>query len=398
MSSPSGAARAHDRVSDRSAPGSATALRAANQRRVIRALMARGELTQASLVRETGLAAGTVSSIVRELAAAEVLATVAGSGRRGTSVRLARGAGLVAGVDFGHSHVAVAVADMTGEVLAEAREPLPAEYGERTGLDRAGRLLDRVLAQIGAPRAALRNLGMGLPAPISHGVVLSTAILPGWVGLDARAAARDRLDVPVYIDNDANLGALGEHRYGAGRRHADVVFAKVSSGVGAGLIVNNQLYRGTDGTAGEIGHLTLDEQGPLCRCGSRGCLEAYASSGHALEMVAAQMPGATIDEMIAAAKAGNVAARRVFEDAGLHLGWGLAAVTNLLNPGVITVGGDMSHAGDLLLDATRSGLRRHVLAGAASTPVVVAELGDRASMVGALVLAIEATDLVPEPV
>ena len=177
-----------------------------------------------------------------------------------------------------------------------------------------------------------------------------------------RDVAESRLGIRVQVDNDANLGALGEHRRGVGRGHANVVFVKVSSGVGAGLILDHQAKRGTDGTAGEIGHLTFDEQGPLCRCGSRGCLEAYAATGHALAMMGDQMPRldvdpsepadgrAAIDAVIAAAKSGSVAARRVFEDAGLHLGWGLATITNLLNPGVIAIGGDMSHAGDLFLN------------------------------------------------
>jgi predicted NBD/HSP70 family sugar kinase len=247
---------------------------------------------------------------------------------------------------------------------------------------------------------------MGLPCPIYDGVVMSSAIMPAWVGVNAREVAESRLGIRVLLDNDANLGALGEHRRGVGRGHANVVFVKVSSGVGAGLILDHQLFRGTHGTAGEIGHLTFDEQGPLCRCGSRGCLEAYAATGTALSMMADQMPPsqtdsngtprAGIDAVIEMAKGGNVAARRVFEDAGLHLGWGLAAITNLLNPDVIAVGGDMSHAGDLLLDSVRVGLRRHVLSGAASTPIEVAQLGDRASIVGGLMLAIDATDLVPE--
>ena len=115
-------------------------------------------------------------------------------------------------------------------------------------------------------------------------------------------------------------------------------------------------------------------------------------------MMAEQLPDAGIDDIIEAAKAGNVSALRVFEDAGLHLAWGLAAVTNLVNPGVILVGGDMSHAGDLILDSARLGMRRHVLSGsAAATPVLVASLGDRASAIGALQLAIEATDLLPDP-
>jgi predicted NBD/HSP70 family sugar kinase len=379
----------------RAAPGSAASLRIANQRRVLAVLLERGTTpaTQADLTRETGLAAGTVSTIVRDLASAGVVSTVAGSGRRGTTVRLARGAGLVAGVDFGHSHVAVAISEMSGEVLAEARRPLSPGHRHTEGLDTARSMLEALLEGLGASLPEVRNIGMGLPAPLSNNIVMSSAILPGWVGVNARDEACRVLGVDVLIENDANLGALAEHRHGHGRGHANVVFVKVSSGVGAGLILDGQLFRGSAGTSGEIGHLTLDDQGPVCRCGSRGCLEAYASTGTAMAMMADHMPGAHVDAIIEAARQGNVSALRVFEDAGLHLGWGLATVTNLLNPDVILVGGDMSHAGELLLESARLGLRRHVLAGTSTTPVLVAELGDRASMVGALVLAVDATDL-----
>jgi predicted NBD/HSP70 family sugar kinase len=387
-----------DRAATLESPGSATALRLANQRRVLSALLAHGTgtFTQSDLARETGLAAGTVSSIVRELAAHEIVSTVPGAGRRGTTVRLGRGAGLAAGIDFGHRHLAVALGDMTGEVLGESRERIDASLTHEVGLERAASLLDRLLAELGADRSDVRTIGLGLPAPITDDVVLTSAILPAWEGVHVRRAAAEALGSVVYVENDANLGALAEHRRGLGRGHDNVVFVKVSSGVGAGLILGGSIFRGTNGTAGEIGHLTLDDQGPLCRCGSRGCLEAYAATGTTLGLLAEQLPGAGIDEVIAAAKAGNGSALRVFEDAGLHLGWGLAAVTNLVNPGIILVGGDMSHAGDLLLDSARLGLRRHVLSGAAATPVMVASLGDRASMIGALVLAIESTDLLPE--
>lgn len=387
------------RASGPEAPGSATALRLANQRRVLATLLSHGggaPLTQTDLIRETGLAAGTVSSIVRELASMAIVTTVPGSGRRGTTVQLGRGAGLAAGIDFGHRHLAVVVGDMTGEVIGEARERIDATLTHEVGLRRASELLDGLLAEHGAERSAVRTIGMGLPAPITDDVVVTSAILPAWVGVNVREAATEALGAAVHIENDANLGALAEHRRGLGRGYEDVIFVKVSSGVGAGLILRGQIFRGANGTAGEIGHLTLDEAGPLCRCGSRGCLEAYAATGNALDMMGKQLPGAGIDDVIGAAKQGNVSALRVFEDAGLHLGWGLAAVTNLINPGIILVGGDMSHAGDLLLDSARLGLRRHVLSGAAATPVLVASLGDRASMIGALVLAIETTDLLPE--
>ena len=386
------------RASGSEAPGSATSLRLANQRRVLSALLAHGgkTLTQTELTRETGLAAGTVSSIVRELAAMDVVSTVPGSGRRGTTVQLGRGAGLAAGIDFGHRHLAVVLGEMSGEVVGETREQIDASLTHEVGLQRAGELLDWLLESHNASRSDVRTIGMGLPAPITEDVVLSSAILPAWVGVNVSEAATKALGRTVHVENDANLGALAEHRRGLGRGHDNVVFVKVSSGVGAGLIIHGEIFRGTDGTAGEIGHLTLDDQGPLCRCGSRGCLEAYASTGTALAMMAEQLPDAGIDDIIEAAKAGNVSAQRVFEDAGLHLAWGLAAVTNLINPGVILVGGDMSHAGDLILDSARLELRRHVLSGAAATPVLVASLGDRASAIGALQLAIEATDLLPD--
>ncbi len=388
----------HARISGSDPPGSATSLRLANQRRVLATLLEHGSevVTQTALMRETGLAAGTVSSIVRELTAHDIVTTVPGSGRRGTTVRLARGAGLAVGIDFGHRHLSVVLGDMAGHVLGESRVGVDAALTPEVGLERAKQLLEGLLARHGASRGEVRSIGMGLPAPITDDVVLASAILPAWEGLNVREAAEAVLGPVVHVENDANLGALAEHRRGLGRGHDHLIFVKVSSGVGAGLILDGHLFHGANGTAGEIGHLTLDEQGPLCRCGGRGCLEAYAATGTALSMMAEQLPTAGIDDVIEAARAGNVSALRVFEDAGLHLGWGLAAVTNLINPGVILVGGDMSHAGDLVLDSARLGLRRHVLAGASATPVLVASLGDRASAVGALQLAIEATDLLPD--
>ena len=163
---------------------------------------------------------------------------------------------------------------------------------------------------------------------------------------------------------------------------------------GSGIIIDNQIFHGSSGTAGEIGHLTLDDQGPLCRCGGRGCLEAYSSSETVQSMMAGQLPGATLDDIISAARDGNVSAQRAFEDAGLHLGWGLASIVNLLNPAVVVIGGDMARAGDLLLESARMGLRRHALDSVALTPVLASELGERASLVGAVLLAAERVELI----
>lgn len=381
------------------APGSTASLRAANQRRVV-ALLQRSSgrlLSQAEIARLTRLAPATVSNIVRDLAAAGMLETSSGSGRRGAAVRIARGAGLVAGIDFGHRHVRVATGDLAGEILAVDRVEVSPEHSWDDGLRLAGDLLDRLLASLGADRSGVVNAGLGLPAPLTDdGTVMSATILPGWVGIHASAEAARLLEIPVHVDNDANLGALAEHQRGAGRGHDNLVFVKVSSGVGAGLILHGQLFRGAHGTAGEIGHLTFDEQGPFCRCGSRGCLEAYTSLDSTSNALAGQVRGTGVDELVEAARTGNVAALRMFEDAGLHLGWGLAMLTNLMDPSAIVVGGDMARAGEIFLRSVRVGLRRHALGSVAThTDVVVAELGDRASVIGALLLALDRTELIP---
>lgn len=381
------------------APGSTASLRAANQRRVV-ALLQRSSgrlLSQAEIARLTRLAPATVSNIVRDLAAVGMLETSSGSGRRGAAVRIARGAGLVAGIDFGHRHVRVATGDLAGEILAVDRVEVSPEHSWDDGLRLAGDLLDRLLASLGADRSGVVNAGLGLPAPLTDdGTVMSATILPGWVGIHASAEAARLLEIPVHVDNDANLGALAEHQRGAGRGHDNLVFVKVSSGVGAGLILHGQLFRGAHGTAGEIGHLTFDEQGPFCRCGSRGCLEAYTSLDPTSNALAGQVRGTGVDELVEAARTGNVAALRMFEDAGLHLGWGLAMLTNLMDPSAIVVGGDMARAGEIFLRSVRVGLRRHALGSVAThTDVVVAELGDRASVIGALLLALDRTELIP---
>ena len=378
-------------------PGSTSTLRVANRQRVLD-LLRRGPdeldddvdaFTQAEISRSTGLAPATVSNIVRDLSAIGLVATDPGSGRRGSSVRLAPGAGTVAGVDFGHSHVTVAVSDLTGHILAEERRPLARAHHHTEALV----LASEMIAGLSVGHSAVRHIGLGLPAPVINEVVGSSSILPGWDGINTREVAEDHFGVSVSVENDANLGAIAEHRHGSGKGHDSSVYVKISSGVGAGIIIDNRLYHGSGGTAGEIGHLTLDEQGPLCRCGSRGCLEAYTSSGPVLEMMAAQLPGADLDAIFAAANDGHISAQRALEDAGLHLGWALASIVNLLNPAVVVIGGDMARAGEQLLASARIGLRRHALDSVALTPVLRSALGERASLVGAVLLAAERTEL-----
>ena len=380
-------------------PGSPSALREANARRILAALRTaqrRGGagLSQAQLARRTDLAPATVSGIVRTLAAAGVVDVAQGAGRRGAVVRIGRRAGLVAGVNFGHSHLGVVVGDLAGEVLVGRREKLAPDHVAEDGLRRARVLLDECLEELGAQRSDVRHTGVGVPAPLSRGVVQSPGILPGWIGLDAAAVATELLGGPVTADNDANLAALAEFRRGTWEPDASLVFLKIASGVGAGIILGGRLQRGASGMAGEIGHVTVDETGPYCRCGNRGCLEAYVSVEHVLAMLHQPLPGATFAEVLQAAREGHPAAVRALEDVGQRLGHALSGVVNLLAPDAVVLGGEMSGAGELLLSPLRTSLRRYSLAAVGTdTQVLVTPLGDDASVIGALDVALDQADV-----
>ncbi|WP_448316099.1 ROK family transcriptional regulator [Streptomyces sp. CO7] len=375
-------------------PGSQSSLHRANLERVVRAVRLAGSLTQAEIARTTGLSAATVSNIVRELKDAgmvEVTPTSAG-GRRARSVSLSGDAGIVVGIDFGHSHLRVALGNLAHQVLAEETEPLDVDVSADQGFDRAEQLVRRLAESVGADRGKIAGVGLGVPGPIDlqSGTLGSTAILPGWRGTRPAEELEARLGVPVHVDNDANLGALGELTWGSGRGVKDLAYIKVASGVGAGLVIDGKIYRGPGGTAGEIGHITLDESGPVCRCGNRGCLETFTAARYVLPLLQpTHGPELTMESMVRLAKEGDPGCRRVIGDIGRHVGSGVANLCNLLNPGRIVIGGDLAEAGELMLGPIRESVGRYAIPSAArQLSVVPGGLGGRAEVLGALALAL----------
>lgn len=373
-------------------PGSQSSLHRANLERVVRAVRLAGSLTQAEIARTTGLSAATVSNIVRELkegGTVEVTDTSAG-GRRARSVSLSGDAGIVIGVDFGHTHLRVAVGNLAHQVLAEDSEPLDVDASWAEGFDRAEALVGRLIASIGVGLEKVIGVGLGVPGPIDveSGTLGSTAILPGWAGINPRQELSQRLGVPVYVDNDANLGALGELVWGSGRGVKDLAYIKVASGVGAGLVINGQIYRGPGGTAGEIGHITLDESGPVCRCGNRGCLETFAAARYVLPLLqGSHGPELTMDRVVQLAREGDPGCRRVITDVGRHIGSGVASLCNLLNPSRVVLGGSLAEAGELVLAPIRESVGRYAIPSAArQLSVLTGSLGGRAEVLGALAL------------
>ena len=378
--------------------GSLADLRRANRRDVLSLLRVSGALTQAEVSRATGLSHGSVSNIVRELTRQGLVSSRSEvrNGRRIAEVTINPSAGLVCGIDFGNRHVRVAVADLSHRVRGEVYQVLEYSHAAPASVSRASAMVREQLAAAGADLRDLQVVAVGLPGPIDRdtGRTSSPAILPGWADFDVRAAFERSLGVMTVVDNDANLGALAEGFWGAGRGLSDFAYVKVSTGIGAGLVLNGTLYRGTSGTAGEIGHTTIEEDGPLCRCGNRGCLEMFAAAPALLALVrASHGDGLTIEDVLRLGEAGDIGCRRVITDAGRHIGVALANLCNLLGPQLLIIGGELAAAGDLLLDAVRGSMARRAVSLPSPTPeVTTGRLSERAGVLGALALALQQSD------
>jgi predicted NBD/HSP70 family sugar kinase len=352
---------------------------------VLDALRREGASTQSALARRTGLSRATVFNIVQELQSGGVLVR-RGAGRQ-VEIAFSRGAGLAVGIDVDHRHLRVAVADLNHAVLHESVQPLrEGEQADGT-ISLAAELVEAALDSLDAGHDDVVGVGMCLPAPIDPetGTVGSTSILPGWIGVPAAEAVQWKLGLPVVVDNDANLGALAETTWGAAQGHRDVAYLKLATGVGGGLILRGEVYRGAAGTAGEIGHTTIDERGPICRCGNRGCLESLVGGESLLSLLPPTHGVSSLPELVRRAVAGDPACQRVVSDAGRHIGTAVGNVCNTVSPACIVIGGELADAGDLLLDPIRAAARAHAIRPAVDKLTIVrAALGDRAEVLGAI--------------
>jgi predicted NBD/HSP70 family sugar kinase len=387
--------------------GSLEALRESNRLRVVDALRQEGSASRTDLVKLTGLSRTTITTLVGDLQARGLViedengadrGEKPGRGRPPVLLRLAPPAGAAVGVDFGHRHVRVAIADLSSTVLAERRIEIDVDAAAATALDAAAEMVADALREAGVARDQVVGAGMGLPGPIDRrtGTVGSSVILAGWAGVHAGPELAKRLGMRVEVDNDANLGALAELSLGAGRGVEDLVYVKVSSGIGAGLVLGGRLHRGATGIAGEIGHVQVRADGAVCRCGNRGCLETVASGPALLSVLRpAHGPDLTVAGMLELAKAGDLGTQRVLNDAGRSIGHALGDLCNSLNPAAIVVGGDLSAGGEPLVDGIREAVDRYAQPGSAQAVTVTrGVLGERAEVLGALTLVIGDTQSV----
>src|SRR5437870_7951494 len=277
----------------KNADGTLAWLRRRNRQRVMEILRMHGQISQADIARATDLPRTKGSTLIAELKEAGLVADIdtkslhARGGRRGVQLVLRHPSQVVAGIDFGHSHVAIAVADLGHNVLAERWHDLDVNREAARALDVAAGMFAEILEEVTVERTSVLGVGMGIPGPVdrAHGTAGSATILPGWLGLSIAAEMEPPLGIPVRFEKDANLGALAELTWGAGRDCSNFAYIKAATGIGAGIVLDGRLLRGASGTAGEIGHTTLDEEGALCYCGNRGCLETVAYGPSIIQLV-----------------------------------------------------------------------------------------------------------------
>jgi predicted NBD/HSP70 family sugar kinase len=354
--------------------------------------------TRAELAHLSGQARSTVAMRVDQLLSTGLVAptgeAASTGGRPPATFAFNPGARVVAAVDVGATHARVAITDLASNVLAEHLDLISIADGPDTVLLQVATTVREQLDRAGRAASELVGVGIGLPAPVDHtsGRPVNPPIMPGWDGADVAGTLHDLLGpAPVLVDNDVNIMALGEHA----TEYPDVdhlLFVKVATGVGAGVISDGGIRRGAQGAAGDLGHITVPG-GPevLCRCGNVGCLEAIVSGrAIAAQLTEAGLPATSSADVVALVRAGDPRASAAVRDAGRALGSVLATCVSMLNPSVIVIGGHVAEAGEHLLAGIREVVYRRSLPLATQhLRIVTSRTKGRAGILGASTMAIE---------
>ncbi len=367
-----------------------------------------GGISRAGIAKVIGLSRAAVSTIVNDLIEVGIIRDAEQrtktSGRPRMLLEINPNAGYIVGIDMGASHIRILLSNFGAETIAEKEMGFKIADGPDACITQANTLLEDILRENDLDLSMLAAIGIGVPGPIDSdaGMVIAPPIMPGWDRFPIRDTLSALWGRPVSVNNDAELGALGEWAYGAGRGARDLAYIKVGTGIGAGLLIDGRIYRGATGSAGEIGHLTMDNDGPLCTCGNRGCLEAF-SGGNAIAKQAMQavhsakrtrlalndLGEISAKDVAIAAQHGDLVAQQIMAQAGGHLGVAIAGLVNIFNPDIIVVGGGVAQIGDLFLEPVRREvMRRSLPAAANNVRITTAVLGKRSSSLGAVVQAL----------
>jgi len=312
----------------------------------------------------------------------------------------------VLAIDIGGTKIIAAIISGEGRLMAREYCLTLADEGPQAVINRIFSTIDRLLGLRNIDVSQLHSISIACAGAIDfdRGIVTLSPNLPGWQDIPLRDIVKEKYGVNTFLLNDASAAVLSEHRFGAGRGVNNLIYITVSTGIGSGIMINGQLYSGASGGAGEIGHTTIDVNGPRCSCGNIGCLEMLASgtamAGEAIRRIKAgersslikitkgKIENITAEEVSLAAQGGDSLALEVILQAATYLGVGLVNLVNVFNPEMIIVGGGMSKMGDLLLNPVRQVVReRAYQLLAQAVRIVLAELGDNAEVLGAAIFA-----------
>lgn len=311
-----------------------------------------------------------------------------------------------AGIDIGGTNIKFGLVDLKGRVIFKEQRPTLVEKGAEPLMHLVTNIAERLLYHAAEDDFEVKWLGVGTPGAVDGrtGKVISISPnIDGWQGMEIGRILHERLNMPVYVDNDVNAMALAESRFGAGVGYKSVVCVAVGTGVGGGIVLDGKLWRGSNYTAGEIGHMTINLNGPQCRCGSKGCLETYCSSGAMMNLVKSKLGNVltpafeevldgsidnlTIKKLFAAAKKDDEIALSVISETGQLLGLALAGVVNLLNPEIVIIGGGVADGGAGYVDHVSAEIRKRAFSSATEKlRIARATLGNDAGFIGAGIL------------
>lgn len=376
-------------------------MRARNTSLILNLIWKERTISRAEISRRTGLSRSTVSAIVNQLLETGLVNECgigdSSGGRRPIILSFVDDAFGLVGVDLGATHVGVVVTNLRGEVKLWKKQAHDMEFDPKGTIEVMFALIDACTSELHLAAERILGVGVAIPSPVDPNDrqgVLTPEVFPSWQGVEIIPTLERVYGVPVYIDNDANLGALAELWWGVGRHGGNLVFIKVGKGVGAGLIINGDIYRGSRGMAGEIGHIVVESSSQRVHCGMPGALTAYVGA-HSLTQQVNERRGrhpdspllkgeSSVSDIADAALAGDSLAREIVEDAGRYIGITVANILNLLNPEAVVLGGALTKVGDSLLQIVRKTIKEQTLwSSIAEAKLVVTELGEINIAVGA---------------
>lgn len=361
---------------------------------VLEAILRAEPLSRARISEITGLNKATVSSLVQDLIdnrlVREIGTGVSSGGRKPVLLEFIASAGYAVGVDIGVNYLRGVLTDLRGAIVAEKKLPLAAQNADEVfGVLRP--FIQELMETAPDSPFGIVGIGVGVPGLVDRGGTVLYAPNMDWRDVPLKDALGRTFGVPVMIDNEANVGALGEQKFGAGRGIANMVYVSVGIGIGTGLILQRSLYKGASGFSGELGHLSVEAHGKPCRCGNRGCWELYASEQALLDQAAEAGLPRDLDALLAAAEAGDAKVRAMLEGIGEYLGVGISNIVNVFNPNAVVIGNRMSRAQPWIEAAVQRTVEQRALGfHLKGVHLLYAELGDRSAVMGAAELAISA--------